>query len=45
MQKWQLYLTTIEMLSVVQAKDKSALTTTLAKFRKNFAEIGVRKIF
>ena len=27
--------------AVAQAKDKPALTTRLAEFRKNFAEIGV----
>ena len=33
------------MLVVAQAKDKPALTARLAEFRKNFAEIGVGKIF
>ena len=45
MQKWQWYLTTIEILAVAQAKDKPALTTRPVEFRKNFAEIGVGKIF
>ena len=36
---------TIEMLAVAQAKDKPAMTTRLAEFRKKFAEIGVGKIF
>ena len=45
MQKWQWYLTTTEMLALAQTKGKPALTTRLAEFRKDFAEIGVGKIF
>ena len=33
------------MLAVAQAKDKPELITRLAKFREEFAEIGVGKIF